>query len=151
MFVANAVMSVVNDQLVRPLVLWNFGPDALMPVWNLEVKQGEDLQARLTIDSGLQRMGKKYTVGYVAERYDVPLASGENGESPVDILEPNINAPSVALRDTVASTFSEAEQEAQAELDEFDKLCEQMKADALKLAKQRTAEVVAAAVPVQGA
>ncbi|MGO8759352.1 MAG: DUF935 family protein [Terracidiphilus sp.] len=150
-FLAKMLMSAVNDQIVRPLVLWNFGPEALMPSWELEVKEGEDLQERLTIDSGLQRMGKKYTVGYVAERYDVPLAAGENGENPEDVLVPNVSAPSVALRDTVASSFSEAEKEAEAELNQFDQVVEQLKADALKLARERTAEVVASATPVREA
>jgi len=80
-----------------------------MPKWDIEIKEGEDLQERLTIDSGVQRMGKKLTVGYVAERYQVPLAAGENGENPEDILQPNVSAPTVALRDTVSSSFSEAD------------------------------------------
>jgi phage gp29-like protein len=150
-FLAKMLMSAVNDQIVRPLVLWNFGTDALMPRWELEIKEGEDLQSRLTIDSGLQRMGKKYTVGYIAERYDVPLAAGENGENAEDILVPNISAPSVALRDTVSSNFAEVENEAERELKAFDRLYAQMKADAEKLYRQRTTEIAGAAVPVQEA
>jgi phage gp29-like protein len=106
-FVAKAVMSVVNDQLVRPLVLWNFGPTAPVPHWDIEVKQGEDLQAALTVVSGVQRLGKKITAGYVSERFEIPLAKGENGENPDDILVPNINAPTVALRDNTTTNFSE--------------------------------------------
>jgi phage gp29-like protein len=147
-FVAKAVMSVVNDQLVRPLVLWNFGPDAPMPRWDIEIKEGEDLQSALTIVSGVQRLGKKITAGYVAERFQIPLAAGENGELPTDVLVPNINAPSVALRDTTVG-FSEAEKESEIELSEFDKLFEQLKAESAAAYKERAKEIAGAAVPVR--
>jgi len=147
-FVAKALMSVVNDQVVAPLVLWNYGPKALAPIWGIEIKEGEDLESRLTIDSGLQRMGKKYTVGYVSERYDVPLAAGENGESPEDILVPNPNAPQVALRDNVSSTFAERETAAlHAQMEEYDKLFGQLKQEAGTIFKSRVRQIADEAVP----
>jgi len=148
-FVANALMSVVNDQLVRPLVLWNYGPNALMPAWTIEVKEGEDLESRLTIDSGLQRMGKKYSAGYVSERYGVPLVTGENGEDPDDILVPNINAPQVALRDNVSSTFAEREGQAAAlhEMAQYDKLFAQLQDEAKGIFASRVRQIVDSAVP----
>jgi phage gp29-like protein len=150
-FVAKALMSVVNDQLVAPLVLWNYGPNALIPQWTIEIKEGEDLESRLTIDSGLQRMGKKYTVGYVAERYDVPLASGENGENPEDILEPNVNAPMVALRDNVSSTFSEAKAaQMRSEMAQYDRLFDQLRIESEGIFKERVRQIAATAVPPRG-
>ena len=146
-FVAKAVMSVVNDQLVRPLVLWNFGPDAPVPHWDIEVKQGEDLQAALTIVSGVQRLGKKISVGYVAERFEIPLATGENGENPDDILVPNVNAPMVALRDNTTTNFSEADREAERELEEFDKLFSGLKKKTVEDLAARTREIAGAATP----
>jgi phage gp29-like protein len=139
--------SVINRQVVRPLVLWNFGPKAPMPKWAFDLEEAEDLEVRLTIDSGLQRMGKQLSVGYVADRYDTPLATGENPDA---ILTPNINAPMVALRDTTSSSFSEAERQAQLELREFDKVFAQLKGEAAAVLKQRVAEIVGAAVPVSG-
>lgn len=139
------VESAINKQLVAPLVLWNFGPKAPMPVWHFDLEEAEDLEVRLTIDSGLQRMGKKYSVGYVSDRYDTPLAAGEN---PDDILVPNIQAPSVALRDTSSPSFSEAERTAEIELSEFDKLFNQLKAESAAAYKERAKEIADAAVPV---
>ena len=64
---------------------------------------------------------------------------------------PAVNAPMVALRDTVTSTFSEAEKEAELELKAFDKLCDQLKADAVKQYRERVAGVLSSAIPVQEA
>jgi phage gp29-like protein len=165
--------SVINQQLVKPLVLWNFGPNAPVPQWHFDLEEAEDLEVRLTIDSGLQRMGKKFSIGYIADRYDAPLAEGEK---PDDVMVPNVNAPAVALRDTSSPSFSEAadrlnygarrlrqlkrerrafaeEQEAvaAAELEEFDKLFEGLRTGAADLYKQRTKEIVESVVPVGGA
>jgi phage gp29-like protein len=139
---------VVNDQLVRPLVVWNFGPDAPVPHWDIEVKVGEDLQAALTIVSGAQRLGKKITAGYVSERFEIPLAKGEDGENPDDILAPNISAPSVALRDTTSTSFSERGQELlRAEMEQYDKMFAQMQAEGEQIFKRRIKQIVATAVP----
>jgi phage gp29-like protein len=104
---SKALMAVVNDQFVRPMVLWNYGPNAPMPKWMVEIKDGGDLVKRLAVDAGLQRMGKKFNVGYVTERYDVPPATGENAENPDDVLVPNVNAPRVAIADQARATFAE--------------------------------------------
>lgn len=136
-----AVSSVVNRQLVRPLVLWNFGPQAPMPTWGFDTGEEEDLAKRLTVDSGLQRMGKQFTAGYVAERYDVPLVKSEDPEMP---LTPNISAPQVDLRDT-STSFAENLQE----LREFDKLFDALKDSADPLLSERVRQLVDAAHPVQ--
>jgi phage gp29-like protein len=47
-----SLQSVINDQLVRPLVMWNFGPNAPMPRWQFDLEEAEDLELALTIDSG---------------------------------------------------------------------------------------------------
>jgi phage gp29-like protein len=135
-----AVASVINRQLVRPLVLWNFGPDAPMPTWSFDLEQEEDLAKRLAIDSGLQRMGKQFTVGYVADRYDVPMAVGED---PEQVLTPNTNAPQVNMTDRVSS-FAENEHE----LREFDKLFAQLKEGVEPLLAERARDIAAAAIPV---
>lgn len=145
-----AVETVINLQLVRSLVLWNFGPDAPVPVWSFDTEQEEDLLQRLTIDAGLQRMGKKFTVGYVVDRYDVPLAAGENPEQPTDVLEPNATAPNVNITDQARATFAEPAAEAQAhrEMAEFDELFAQLRKDSLGIYKKRVAEVAREVHPV---
>ncbi len=147
---SKAVMAVVNEQLVKPLVLWNFGPDAPLPSWQIEVKDGEDLVERLSVDAGLQRMGKKFTVGYVTERYDVPLAAGENGENPSDLLVPNVNAPQVSIGDMSRATFAEGanERQAHAEMKEFDDVFAELRGDAANVLKQRVDELASRVTPV---
>jgi phage gp29-like protein len=145
-----AVETVINLQIVRPLVLWNFGPAAPVPTWSFDTEQEEDLLQRLTIDAGLQRMGKKFTVGYVVDRYDVPLAAGENPEQPTDVLIPNSTAPNVNITDQARATFAEPAAEAQAhrEMGEFDKLFERLRKDSMGVYKERVAEIAREAHPV---
>jgi phage gp29-like protein len=145
-----AVETVINRQLIRPLVLWNFGPEAPIPTWSFDTEQEDDVLKRLTVDAGLQRMGKKFTVGYIVDRYDVPLAAGENPESPDDLLVPNAAAPNVSITDQARATFTERGDSAQAHLEmgEFDKLYEQLRKDATGVFKDRVSEIAREAVPV---
>jgi phage gp29-like protein len=137
-----SVASVINRQVVRPLVIWNFGPNAPVPKWGFDLEEEADLNAQLTVDSGLQRMGKQFTVGYIVDRYGVPIAKGED---PQAVLVPNVTAPQVMLSDRTTSSFSEAEEDAHAELAEFDTLFGQLKEEAGGLFKERIREVAAAA------
>jgi phage gp29-like protein len=149
---SKALMAIINDQVVRPLVMWNFGPAAPMPKWTVEIKDGGDLVKRLAVDAGLQRMGKKFTVGYIAERYDVPLATGENEENPDDVLIPNITAPNVAITDKAQATFAEGslEEQVHREMDEYDKIFAQLRGDATGLFKHRVGELARAVTPIAG-
>jgi len=141
-----SLQSVINDQLVRPLVMWNFGPNAPMPRWQFDLEEAEDLELALTIDSGLQRMGKQFTAGYVSDRYDRPLAGKETEDQ---VLVPNVTAPAVALRDTTTSTFAEREAEAamRSEMEQYDKLFGAMQKDARGIFRQRVRQIAATAVP----
>ncbi len=144
-----SVETVINQQLIRPLVLWNYGPDAPMPTWSFDLEDEEDLVKRLSIDAGLQRMGKKFTVGYVTDRYDVPLAGGENPENPDDVLVPNAAAPNVAITDGARATFAERRVPPdERELHEFDDLFAQLKAHATGVMRDRTREILSGVVPV---
>ena len=118
-----------------------------MPTWHFDLEEAEDLEVRLTIDSGLQRMGKKFSIGYISDRYDTPLAEGEN---PDDLAVPNVSAPMVALRDTSSPSFSEASHTAEAELGEFDHLFNQLRSETAQLYKTRVKEITGSAVPVTG-
>jgi phage gp29-like protein len=148
-YLARLAMRVVNHQLIRPLTLWNFGPQAPVPNLAIDIEPEEDLVERLAIDAGLQRMGKKFTVGYVVERYGAPLAAGENGESPEDILVPNISAPNVGINDQARATFAEAPAGVRREMVEFDRVFEQLKKDSTGVLKDRVAEIARDAIPVE--
>jgi phage gp29-like protein len=141
------VMSIVNKQMVQPLVLWNYGPDAPMPKWTIETKEGEDLESRLQVDSGLQRMGKQFTVGYVADRYDVPLAQDED---PNAVLAPNVSAPQMPITNPGDASFSEdaPREQAHDEMREFDKVFAGLRKESLGIFRKRTEEIAAQAVPI---
>ena len=140
-----AVMSVMNRQLVRPLTLWNFGPAAPMPSWEFDLEEAEDLEMRLTVDSGLQRMGKKFTIGYIADRYDAPVAEGED---PKAVMEPNVNAPQVQITDRTVANFSEAARgQVEGERRQFDRVLAGLQKEAAALLSERVHEVAAAVAP----
>jgi hypothetical protein len=117
-----------------------------MPVWQFDLEEAEDLSLALTVDSGLQRMGKQFTVGYVADRYDRPLAKGED---PDQVLVPNVNAPPVALRDTSSASFAEREGQAAAlhEMAQYDKLFAQLQGEAKGIFASRVKQIVDTVVP----
>jgi len=147
-YLARLAMRVINKQLIQPLVLWNFGPGAPVPKLAIDIEPNENLVERLAIDAGLQRMGKKFTVGYIVDRYGVPLAAGENGESPEDILAPNISAPNVGINDQARATFAEPPAAIERELTEFDRMFDALKVDATGILKERVHEVLGQVTPV---
>ena len=141
-----SLQSVINDQLVKPLVLWNFGPTAPMPIWQFDLEEAEDLNLALTVDTGLMRMGKKFSVGYISDRYDRPLTTTETEDQE---LVPNAAAPSVALTDRSSATFAERQAEAamREEMDQYDRLFAQLQGEAKGIFARRVREIVATAVP----
>ena len=144
--ICKAAASVVNRQLVRPLVLWNFGPKAPMPKWGWETEQTEDLGQRLNRDKILQGMGLSYTEQYLRETYDIPAPE------PTDtIVGPNPNEPAVPADPDQAGDVAFGEirtrRDVKHQLGEFDKLIDQLKADSVGLMRERTKEIADALAP----
>lgn len=139
-----ALQSVINRQLIRPLVLWNFGPNAPMPSWGYDLEEKEDLAGRLVIDTGLQRMGLGYTEAYVRERYQVPAPAADDV-----LLEPNVNAGQVNVADSATAEFAERtlDTETRGELAHFDRIERQLRDSSLGLMRQRIREVAEALKP----
>jgi phage gp29-like protein len=79
---AKQLAYVVNEQLVKPLVTYNYGPDAPMPKWMLAIEPEENLKDEVTVDDTLQQMGYPISKQYVAEKYGRPIP--ESGD---EILE----------------------------------------------------------------
>jgi len=84
---AKALMVVINQRIVRPLVFYNFGPNAKLPKWCLQYEQGEDLNTmaerygKLRNEVGLP-LPKKHTY----EVFQIPEPEDEDdmlgGEKP---------------------------------------------------------------------
>lgn len=77
-FDAKALMAVVNEQLVRPLVRFNFGPDTAPPRWVIDTTADEDLDKELAVDRGLIAAGVPLSLEHFYRRYRRPApAAGE--------------------------------------------------------------------------
>ncbi len=69
---ARDLMSVINDQLLRWLFLFNFGPDVPTPRWTIALDPPEDLRQRIEIDERLARLGAPLPLGYLQRTYSLP-------------------------------------------------------------------------------
>lgn len=69
---ARALMEVVNAQLVRPLVAFNFGPAAAIPRWTIDVSDDADLAREAELDAQLIGLGVPLPMGYFYEKYKRP-------------------------------------------------------------------------------
>jgi len=136
---------VMNDQLIRPLVLWNFGPKAPMPRWQYDVKEQEDLTKRLVIDSGVQRLGLALTESYVRGKYQVPAPDAGDV-----VLQPNVNAAQVAIADTTTASFAEGAALAEQEMAEYDRVLDELRADSTRIFRNRINQVASAVTPPAG-
>jgi len=72
---ARDLMSVINDQLLRWLFLFNFGPDVRPPKWTLQLDPPEDLRQRIEIDERLARLGAPLPLSYLQRTYSIPSPS----------------------------------------------------------------------------
>jgi phage gp29-like protein len=138
---AKSIATGLNRQVVRPLVLWNYGPDAPMPVWQFDTKEPEDLSKGIVTDASAQRMGKQIPTAFVSEKYGIPMVDGEP-----EVLAPNVNAPSPTLSARDTSTFAEAlpmSLEMAHDHTEFDVVMEELKRESLRQTfAPRTKEIV---------
>jgi phage gp29-like protein len=70
---AKALMAVVNEQLVQPLVRFNFGADVPPPRWVIDTTADEDLNRQLEVDRGLIAAGVPLSTDYFYRRYRRPV------------------------------------------------------------------------------
>ncbi len=132
--------AVLNRQLVRPLVLWNFGPDCPVPTITHDVSNKEDLGARVTVDDTLQGMGLPITKKYVYARYgvDVPEEGEELLERPAAPALP-INTP--AGKPDHPQFSAEREAQVKLEIEAFDNLFGQLKDEAQADYRERITQI----------
>jgi phage gp29-like protein len=69
---ARALETVINDQLVKPLTLWNYGPNVEPPKFAINKENEEDLNMRSQVDARLQSMGVPLTKNYALKKYSIP-------------------------------------------------------------------------------
>jgi phage gp29-like protein len=136
---ARALESIINDQLVKNLVLWNYGTNVPMPRWCIETGDPEDLAIRVRIDQGLQNMGLKFTERYLRDMYNVP------NPAPDDVfVTPTAAAATPAFRPLAPglpddASFSDA-QGAKAQQD-VNRLLQQFRSEAHDIFSNRVIQI----------
>ena len=69
----------INNQLIRPLIGFNFGWDVQAPIFKFELEEPEDLLQISQIYKNLVEMGQPISREHVSHRFSVPLPKkGEN-------------------------------------------------------------------------
>jgi phage gp29-like protein len=75
---AKALQRTINMQLVRPLVEFNFGPDAGLPAFRFRHEAEEDLREVAETYRTISQMGVEVPAEFVYERFGIPMP--EKGE-----------------------------------------------------------------------
>jgi len=63
----------INNQLIRPLIGYNFGWDAPLPVFRFDLDESEDLLQISQYYKNLVEMGQPVSIEHISKRFGVPL------------------------------------------------------------------------------
>jgi phage gp29-like protein len=140
--VAIKLQTVINDQLVRPLTLWNFGPTCPVPKFVITTEDEQDLIQRIGIDSQAQGMGVQITKQYMQETYGFP----EPGANDEVLVRPQ-GASSGVISSGAAQTPSFSDREAIHNANEVQQLLASLRVSVTEQYTKRIHEIAAA---VQG-
>jgi phage gp29-like protein len=140
--VAIKLQAVINDQLVRPLTLWNFGPTCPVPKFTITTEDEQDLVQRIGIDSQAQAMGVPITKQYMQETYGYP----EPGAQDQILVRPQ-GASAGAISSGAAQTPSFSDREAIHNAKEVQQLLDSLRVSVTDQYAKRIHEIAAA---VQG-
>jgi phage gp29-like protein len=116
-------MEVINDQLLRWLMLFNAGPDVVPPKWCIEYQQPEDLETRAKRDQILVDMGLPYPVAHAQYVYQIPEPDGDE-----PVLKPIEKTANAANPDTMpppgGSQFADIPSDIASGVEDTDRLAE---------------------------
>jgi phage gp29-like protein len=112
---ARSLARTINDQLLKPLVGFNFGWDAPVPRFKFQYEPPEDLASASTVYQDLVNMGFDVSQEHIAERFKVPIRQpgetslrldqrvpGGGGPSAVDSFRPSVPLPGAGTPETIA-------------------------------------------------
>jgi phage gp29-like protein len=80
-----ALAKTIRQQLLRPLVGFNYGWDAPVPFFQFHYEDDEDLQGLIEVYKGLNEIGFDLSQEHVSERFQVPVRQA--GETPLQRTE----------------------------------------------------------------
>jgi phage gp29-like protein len=73
---ARALAHTLTTQLIRPLVLYNFGPETPLPRLRFEGARDDDMRGLAETLKTLKEMGIEIPARYVHERFGIPMPEG---------------------------------------------------------------------------
>ena len=76
---AQALAATLREQLLRPLVGFNFGWDKPVPWFRFRFEEEEDLKTLSEVFRNLAAMGVPVDMEHVAERFGIPMAGTDGG------------------------------------------------------------------------
>lgn len=125
---AQALAETINECIVQPLVLYNFGPNADCPIFQFDFKEAEDLKETVEIYKTLVcDMGLQIPEEHIYKKFAIPKP--ENGER---ILEPpNANTPQSAENITEPHTMLKMKETPNKELEDRQTVIDSMTETAL--------------------
>jgi phage gp29-like protein len=74
---AEALAETIREQLLRPLMGFNFGWDRPVPGFSFNLAEDEDLKALSETYKNLVEMGYPISMAHVSERFGIPLPEGQ--------------------------------------------------------------------------
>lgn len=90
-----SVAATIRNQLIRPIVGFNFGWDALIPKYTAIWKEEEDLQAKSVWITNLLDRGVKMPMSFINEQFHIP--SPEKGEEVVGVQTNPVQSKNLLL------------------------------------------------------
>lgn len=89
-----AIATTVRNQLIRPLVGFNFGWDTPLPKYSSIYKEDEDLEKKAGWLEKLMKVGMPVGVKYLQEQFSIPVP--EAGEEVIRVQAETTGAPAIA-------------------------------------------------------
>jgi phage gp29-like protein len=137
--VAIKLQTVINDQLVRRLTLWNYGPTCPVPKFVITTEDEQDLVQRIGIDNTAQAMGVPITKQYMQETYGFSEPGADD-----EILSPLKGDVGQAVSSGAAQTPSFSDKEAIHNAKEVQQLLASLRVSVADLYQKRIHEIAAA-------
>lgn len=146
-----ALEAVINTQLVKPLVWWNFGPKAPMPLFAFNKEREDDLGSRVTVDDTLQQMGVEIPKSYVLKKYSIPeMKPGDEPLVRMQTAQPNPFA-AAAVATASGATFASVPREVRKNVEDMNTLIEGFKSEASDLFVERMKDMAEQIISVGSA
>lgn len=118
-FDAKHIAAVITRDVIRPLVELNFGPDAIVPVFEFVTEEAADMKATAESLAILVAAGMKVPAYWAHDKLGIPIAADDDevlGMADVEDEQPEAEAdPKAPAKDDSAPTNEEPEEQAKDE------------------------------------